>query len=118
MAVADNVTLAQARDHVYTMITTPNLGCKTCGRIPIRTNETDGTNNGGVLKIDFKSDDNCIGNCVGPNSFNTTASATGSASATASKKSAAKQLEVPRLSEGLWILAIMTIAALLGCFSV
>ena len=123
--VTDNVTLAQARDLVYTMITTPNLGCKTCGLIPIHyPNVKDGTNNGGVLKIDFKSDDNCIGNCVGPNSFNTTASASATASAsttasaTASAKSAAKQLAVPGLFEGLWILTIMTTAALLGSFSV
>ena len=87
--VTDNVTLAQARDLVYTMITTPDLDCKTCGRIPIRyPNVTDGTSNGGVLKIDFKSDDNCIGNCVGPNSFNTTTSATATATATAKSTSA------------------------------
>ncbi|KAI9781317.1 MAG: hypothetical protein M1839_006110 [Geoglossum umbratile] len=118
-ATADNVTLAQARDHVFKMITTPNLGCKTCGRIPIRANGTDGTDNGGILKIDFRSDDNCIGKCIGPNSFNTTASATatGSAAASTSKGSAAKQLDVPRLLEGVWILAIMTTSALLGYLS-
>jgi hypothetical protein len=121
--VANNVTLTQARELVYTMITTPNLGCKTCGLIPIGyPNVTDGTNNGGVLKIDFRSDDNCIGNCVGPNSFNTTtsttATATTSATATASAKSAAKQLEVPGLFGGLWTLTIIATVALLGSFSV
>ena len=121
--VADNVTLAQARDLVYKMITDPNEPCKTCGHIPIHyPNVTDGANNGGILKIDFRDNDNCVGNCVGPNSFNTTSTAsatvTASATATASAKSAAKQLGVPRLFEGLWILTIMTTAALLGSFPV
>ena len=107
--IADNIILAHARDFVYKIITTPNLGCKTCGRIPIRyPNTTDGTNDGGILKIDFISDDDCIGSCVGPNLFDTTPS----------PKSAAKQLGVPGLFEGPWILTITTTVALLGYFSI
>jgi len=113
--VSDSVTLAQARDLVYTLITDPNSGCKTCGRIPIRyPNVTDGINKGGILKVDYKSDDNCIGTCVGPHSFNP--NTTPSPSATA--KSAAKRLEISGHFQGLWILTIMTMTALLGSSSI
>jgi hypothetical protein len=117
--VTDNVTLAQARDLVYTLITSPKAGCQTCGRIPIRyPNVTDGTNNGGIIKVDFKSDDNCIGTCVGPNSFNPNATPTTNTTPTTTAKSAAKRLEISGHFKGLSILTIMTMAALLGSSSV
>jgi hypothetical protein len=116
---SDNVTLAQARDLVYTLITDPRAGCKTCGRIPIRyPNVTDGTNNGGILKVDYKSDDNCIGTCIGPNSFNPNTPPTTSTTPTATAKSAAERLETSGHFEGLWIITIMTMAVFLGSFSV
>jgi hypothetical protein len=94
------------------LITDPKAGCKTCGRIPIHyPNVTDGTNHGGILKVDYKENDNCIGKCVGPNSFN---SANPTTTATTTAKSAAKRPEISGLFEGLWILTITTMAALLG----
>jgi hypothetical protein len=102
--VADPITPAQARNLIYTLIMDPQAGCKTCGRIPIHyPNVTNGVDNGGILKVDYKSDDNCIGTCVGPNYF-TTASATPSATA----KSAANRVETSGLHQGLWLLLVMT----------
>jgi hypothetical protein len=117
--VTDNVTLAQARDLVYTLIMDPNAGCKSCGRIPIHyPNITDGKNNGGILKVDYKSNDNCIGKCIGPNSFNLVTTPTTAATPTTTATSAAKRLEMSDHFEGFWILTIMAIATLLGSSSV
>jgi hypothetical protein len=125
ITASDNVTLAQARDLVYILITNSKEGCKTCGRIPIRyPNVTDGTNNGGILKVDWKSSDNCLGKCIGPYSFNpnitptTSITPTASTMPTATAKSAAKRLEISGHFEGLWIITIMIMAALLGFSSV
>ncbi len=99
---ADPITLLQATNLMYTLVTNPDAGCKSCGRIPIRyPNVTDGSSNGGgggILKVDFKSDDNCIGKCVGPNSFQdvTTAKANNT-------KSAATRLLIPSLVKGTGI---------------
>jgi hypothetical protein len=101
---------------MYILITNPQAGCKTCGRIPIHyPNATDGTNTGGILKIDFKADDNCIGKCVGPNSFTNTST---SPTASASSKSAATRLEVLVPVQGAVITAIMVSGVLLGASSI
>jgi hypothetical protein len=103
----------------------PKAGCKTCARIPIHyPNVTDGANNGGILKVDYKSQDNCIGTCVGPHSFNlattptTTTTSVATTTSTTTATSAGKRLEAPGHFEGLWVLTIMAMAALLGFFSV
>jgi len=101
---------------MYILMTDPKAGCKTCGRIPIRyPDDVDGMI-GGILKIDFKSTDNCDGKCVGPGSFsgvtNTSASASASASATA--KSAAGRLEAPSMAQELGIVVLMAAAMSLG----
>ncbi|KAK5938696.1 hypothetical protein PMZ80_008888 [Knufia obscura] len=109
--ITDPITLKQARDLLYTMLTAPSTDCKTCGRIPVRyPNVTDGTDQGGILKIDRTSSNNCIGKCVGPASFST-ASALPSASASSS---AGKRVEPCGYEFGLGTFAVLIMAWFLG----
>jgi hypothetical protein len=103
--IADTITLEKATSLMYTLITNPNAGCKTCGRIPLR-NLNNGTE-GGILKIDFKNNNACIGKCVGPNSFSTATSPSPSPSASASAKSAAGRLEMLGLLQELGMIAFL-----------
>ena len=107
--VTDPITLRQARDLLYTMLTAPGVDCKTCGRIPIRyPNVTDGAGQGGILKIDRTTNNNCIGRCVGPNSFNT------ASSAAPSTASAGKRIYPHGNSFGLGTFAFLSLAWFLG----
>lgn len=69
----DTITLARARTLLEQLLTKPNVNCETCGRIPIRYPDVQdgGDGQGGILKIDVRSANNCLGSCVGPNSFST-----------------------------------------------
>ena len=74
---SDPITLGEAKALVDRMIYP--TGCKYCGRIPIHyldRNVTDATNNGGILKVDYRTNDVCIDKCVGPWSFKGTATPT------------------------------------------
>lgn len=108
--ITDKITLKQARDLLYIMVTTPNSRCQTCGRIPIRYPKVkDGSGqNGGILKLDFRQDDNCIGKCVGPNSFGA------SPSASATPKSAGNRVHIGENGNGIWVLPVI-ISGLLFC---
>jgi hypothetical protein len=95
---SDPITLGQARALVSQMI---DKGCKVCGQIPIHyldRNVTNAPNNGGLLKADYRVNDNCIDKCAGPLSFKGN-STTGSPTAAASHF-AAKRLRVRGLFEG------------------
>jgi hypothetical protein len=98
---SDPITLGQAKQLVDTMI--DQASCKNCGQIPIRylQNVTDGSgDNGGLLRADYTTSDDCIDKCVGPWSFKgTTTTTTSSPSATASH-SGAKQLGISQLLGG------------------
>ena len=87
-AAAPNITLAQARERLYELITTPNVNCETCGQIRIQPDNAarNSSDPGAILKIDVRSANNCLGKCVGPNSFSeTTPTHTPSPSPTASE---------------------------------
>ncbi|KAI5360227.1 hypothetical protein Slin14017_G097880 [Septoria linicola] len=86
---SDIITLKRARELLETLITRPNQNCETCGRIPIRyPEESDGgSGRGGILKLNVRAANNCIGKCVGPNSL-ATATPTPSTSAGMSLRTA------------------------------
>ncbi|KAF4624995.1 hypothetical protein G7Y89_g13174 [Cudoniella acicularis] len=96
----DPVTLGQAKQLVDTII--DNTACHTCGQIPIRylQNVTDGSgDNGGLLRIDYTTADNCIDKCIGPGSFKGVTTTASTASATATH-SGAKQTGVSQYLGG------------------
>ncbi|KAN0072926.1 hypothetical protein V8E54_009040 [Elaphomyces granulatus] len=102
---SDPITLGQVKPLVDYMI---NHGCKVCGEIPIHfldRNVTNAIGNGGLLKVDYKTNDNCIDKCIGPWSYkgnlNSNSNSTATAATTsATKTSAARRLAVPSLFNG------------------
>lgn len=91
--VTANITLAQARERLLELITTPGEPCKTCGEIRMQpaTPASNSSVPATLLKIDVVENNNCFQNCVGPNSFSET-SATPTPSPSASDNAASRNL--------------------------
>ena len=95
-----------------------NNGCKVCGEIPIHfldRNVTNAIGNGGLLKADYKTNDNCIDKCIGPWSYkgNTSSNTSYVAAKPSATKtgSAAKRLTAPSVKGGIaeWFLTLLPV---------